>query len=222
MRPGKSSERRRRRPDERPGEIAAAALELFTRLGYAGTSVDAVAAAAGVTKGAVYHHFDSKEHLLLAAVDSRLRAAFAKAEEALAGAGDSPALERLKLILGAAWELWCSRDFSGLLHLALFDPGESVPDIRSAFMRHGPRKGWRYISAEIAAGQRAGEIRADLDPEVAARFITCGLALQALLLCQGGGAGKRRVFEETFELLRGILSAGERPASRRKSSKPPT
>ncbi|HEX8149871.1 MAG TPA: TetR/AcrR family transcriptional regulator [Pyrinomonadaceae bacterium] len=222
MRPDKRSERRRRRPDERPGEIAAAALELFTRLGYAGTSIDAVAAAAGVTKGAVYHHFDSKERLLLAAVDSRLQAAFVKVDEALAGAGDRPALERIKLILGAAWELWCSRGFSGLLHLALFDPGESVPEIRSAFMRHGPRKGWRYISAEIAAGQRAGEIRADLDPEVTARLVTSGLALQALLLCRGGGAGKRRVFEETFELLKCVLSAEERPASRRRSSKSST
>jgi AcrR family transcriptional regulator len=222
MRQEKRSERRRRRPDERPGEIAAAALELFTRLGYAGTSIDAVAAAAGVTKGAVYHHFDSKEHLLVAAVDSRLGVAFAKADEALAAAGDKPTLERIKLILAAAWELWCSRDFGGLLHLALFDPGESVPGIRPAFLRHGPRKGWRYISAEIAAGQRAGEIRADIDPEAAARFITCGLALQALLLCQGGGTGKRRVFDETFELLRGILSAGERPARRRKGSKSST
>lgn len=216
MRHEKRPERRRRRPDERPGEIAAAALELFTRLGYAGTSIDAVAAAAGVTKGAVYHHFDNKEHLLLAAVDTRLRATFAQADEALAGAGDRPALERIRLILGAAWELWCSRDFSGLLHLALFDPGEAVPGIRSAFMRHGPRKGWRYISAEIAAGQRAGEIRADLDPEAAARFITSGLALQALLLCQGGRGGGRRVFEETFELVKGVLSAEERPGPRRK------
>lgn len=218
MRHEKRSERRRRRPDERPGEIAAAALELFTRLGYAGTSVDAIAAAAGVTKGAVYHHFDSKEHLLVAAVDSRLRAAFEKADEALAGAVDRPALERIRLILAAAWELWCSRDFSGLLHLALFDPGESVPEIRPAFMRHGPRKGWRYISAEIASGQRAGELRADIDPEAAARLITCGLALQALLLCQRGGAGKRRVFEETFGLLSGILSAEQRPAPRGKKS----
>ena len=214
--PPKQPERRRRRPDERPGEIIEAALDLFTRFGYAGTSVDAVAQAAGVTKGAVYHHFGSKEELLIAAVDERLRAAFARADEAVTRARGTTSLERIRMILSAAWELWCSRDFSGLLHLALFDPGESVPAVRSAFMRHGPRKGWGYISAEIAAGQRAGEIRADIDPEVAARFVTCGLALQALLLCHDSGTKSRRLFEETFELLKRVMTVEDRPAARSK------
>jgi len=40
-----------------------AARELFTRDGYAATSLDAVAAKARVTKGAVYHHFQSKQQL---------------------------------------------------------------------------------------------------------------------------------------------------------------
>lgn len=216
--PPKEPERRRRRPDERPGEIVRAALDLFTKFGYAGASVEAVARAAGVTKGAVYHHFGSKKELLRAAVDARLRAAFAEADEALAGARDVPSLERMRMILGAAWRLWCSRDFSGLLHLALFDPGESVPSVRAAFMRRGPRRGWGYISAEIAAGQRAGEIRADINPEIAARFITCGLALQALLLCKGDDPQSRRAFEETFELLGGLLKPKSRRVARRKGS----
>jgi AcrR family transcriptional regulator len=40
-----------------------AARELFARDGYDATSLDAVAARAGVTKGAVYHHFDGKRQL---------------------------------------------------------------------------------------------------------------------------------------------------------------
>lgn len=40
-----------------------AARELFARDGYAATSLDAVAASARVTKGAVYHHFQGKRHL---------------------------------------------------------------------------------------------------------------------------------------------------------------
>ncbi|MGV0852495.1 TetR/AcrR family transcriptional regulator [Mycolicibacterium phlei] len=40
-----------------------AARELFAEHGYDATSLDAVAAAAGMTKGAVYHHFDSKRRL---------------------------------------------------------------------------------------------------------------------------------------------------------------
>ena len=40
-----------------------AARELFARDGYDATSLDAVAARAGVTKGAVYHHFEGKRQL---------------------------------------------------------------------------------------------------------------------------------------------------------------
>ncbi|MFL6085101.1 MAG: TetR/AcrR family transcriptional regulator [Mycobacterium sp.] len=40
-----------------------AARELFARDGYEAASLDAVAARAGVTKGAVYHHFEGKRQL---------------------------------------------------------------------------------------------------------------------------------------------------------------
>lgn len=40
------------------------ALELFRRRGYDATSVQGIADAAGVTKGAFYHHFSSKEDVL--------------------------------------------------------------------------------------------------------------------------------------------------------------
>ncbi|VCT90505.1 Transposon Tn10 TetC protein [Mycolicibacterium hassiacum DSM 44199] len=40
-----------------------AARDLFARDGYDATALDAVAARAGVTKGAVYHHFDGKPRL---------------------------------------------------------------------------------------------------------------------------------------------------------------
>lgn len=45
------------------GALVEAARELFAQDGYAATSLDAVAAKARVTKGAVYHHFDGKRQL---------------------------------------------------------------------------------------------------------------------------------------------------------------
>jgi len=48
--------------------IAAAALVLFTRDGYERTSVDAIAAEAGVSKRTVYSHYGDKENLFLVVV----------------------------------------------------------------------------------------------------------------------------------------------------------
>lgn len=46
-----------------------AAADTFARLGFHGASVDAIARAAGLTKGAVYSNFRSKEELFLALLD---------------------------------------------------------------------------------------------------------------------------------------------------------
>jgi AcrR family transcriptional regulator len=51
-------------------ELLAAALERFAQDGYAGTSLDAIAAAAGVTKGALYHHFAGKQDLFRAVFEA--------------------------------------------------------------------------------------------------------------------------------------------------------
>src|SRR5277367_6965811 len=46
-----------------------AALSLIREKGYSSTSVDALCAEAGVTKGAFFHHFRSKDALAVAAAD---------------------------------------------------------------------------------------------------------------------------------------------------------
>lgn len=62
------------RPRKRSGEpltpthdkIVGVATQLFLETGYAGTSINAVARAAGIQKASLYHHFESKEALLFA------------------------------------------------------------------------------------------------------------------------------------------------------------
>jgi AcrR family transcriptional regulator len=53
----------RERSESTTGELVAAARELFAADGYAGTLLDDVVARAGVTKGALYHHFKGKRQL---------------------------------------------------------------------------------------------------------------------------------------------------------------
>ena len=53
--------------------IIASAATVFARKGYHGASLDQVAADAGLTKGAVYWHFQSKSDLFLALLDARFQ-----------------------------------------------------------------------------------------------------------------------------------------------------
>lgn len=64
---------RERRSAETRGMILDAAARLFANRGYGQTSVDSVIADAGLSKGAFYHHFVSKEALLAALLDDRQR-----------------------------------------------------------------------------------------------------------------------------------------------------
>lgn len=56
------------KPDAR-SKLLDAALMIIRTKGYSATSVDELCAAAGVTKGAFFHHFRSKDELAVAAAD---------------------------------------------------------------------------------------------------------------------------------------------------------
>ena len=53
-------------------DITRAAVELFAAQGYANTSVQQIVEAAGVTKGAMYHYFESKDDLLFSVYERML------------------------------------------------------------------------------------------------------------------------------------------------------
>ncbi len=63
--------RRAKRSDDTRELILRSAAELLATYGYTATSLDQVAAHAGLTKGTIYYHFDSKEALYWAVVEPR-------------------------------------------------------------------------------------------------------------------------------------------------------
>lgn len=65
----KNREEHPKAQDKSREKILTAAFELFARRGYAQTSVDSIAAKAAVSKGLIYHYFDSKEHILKGVFD---------------------------------------------------------------------------------------------------------------------------------------------------------
>jgi AcrR family transcriptional regulator len=58
----------RRRSEARPGEIVQAALEVFAEKGFAAAKLDEIAAKAGISKGALYLYFETKEDIFRAVV----------------------------------------------------------------------------------------------------------------------------------------------------------
>jgi AcrR family transcriptional regulator len=72
--PSNARRTQRERSDATTAELLSAARELFAQDGYAATSLDAIAAAASVTKGALYHHFDSKRDVFRAVYEAEQRA----------------------------------------------------------------------------------------------------------------------------------------------------
>jgi AcrR family transcriptional regulator len=71
--------------------LVAAARDLFGRIGYAAVGTEEIVRAAGVTRGALYHHFDGKDGLL-AAVYEQIEADLAERIVARAG-GEDPLTE---------------------------------------------------------------------------------------------------------------------------------
>ncbi|HOZ32591.1 MAG TPA: helix-turn-helix domain-containing protein, partial [Tabrizicola sp.] len=55
---------------------------LFVRQGYAGTSTPEIVASAGVTRGALYHHFSDKAALFTAVIEGERQAIAALIEDA--------------------------------------------------------------------------------------------------------------------------------------------
>jgi AcrR family transcriptional regulator len=94
--------RQRMAPEERRGAILEAALSVFADLGYTQATLNDVADRVGVTKGCLYHYFESKERLLLDLIQDRIGAAII-ADEALASA-EGTREERLREFVERLWQ----------------------------------------------------------------------------------------------------------------------
>ena len=85
-------------PDIRRAEMLDRALALFLQHGYDNISLNDLIADAGISKGAFYHWFPSKDALIAALVERSARQALAAVEDALAEC-DGNALDRLNTVL---------------------------------------------------------------------------------------------------------------------------
>lgn len=165
-----------RRPDERPRELLEAALQVFARNGYRSTTLDEVAEAAGVTKGAIYHYFDTKEALLLGVIEHYQKLAFARAEQAIRDER-LPASTRIRLLIRKMFS-----DTEGrrdLLALLVRGVTHELPRVHERWL-HGPARLWTMLARLVEEGKMREEFRPDADGEVGARVLVSGLMLQLM------------------------------------------
>ena len=97
--PAASSQRRTYAPDATRRAILDSALALFEANGFHATSVQAVAEDADVTKGAFYHHFDSKDELVHIIHGELLDHMLGEVRDIVAGG--APAEEQVRALIHA-------------------------------------------------------------------------------------------------------------------------
>jgi len=180
--------------------VVGAARRLFAAQGFEATSIDDIAARAGVAKGAVYHHFPSKE------------AVFAQVLDAVQG-------ELAALPVPAA-----SRRLSDPLErtadaVLRYLYAASEPSVRRILLVDGPAVvGWRkwreiddkYFGAATRAGVAVARGTGSSEREVdALAHLVLGAVMEAALVCATAADPKRSARELVAALrllLRGVLS----------------
>jgi AcrR family transcriptional regulator len=149
--------------------IIDAAARLFVRKGYAATSIADLASAVEMTKGALYHHFDGKEAIFSAVLET-IRATWSRtvAKETLVARN---ARDRLGALLDSqARFLQANESFCILLSGLMTELEESQPELHAALQKvYGELV--RFIEQIVRKGQEAGEIRSDLDARLTALSI---------------------------------------------------
>jgi AcrR family transcriptional regulator len=174
----KNEPRFERRKDARPGEILAAALELFVEKGFAATRLEDVAQRAGVSKGTVYLYFDSKEDLFKSVVRSGIVRAIEEAEKLVAGFEGSSA-ELLRRIYAGWWENIGGTKLSGIPKLMISE-AQNFPELARFYYEEVIQRGSKLFGRAIRRGIDSGEFR-PVDVDYTVRAMVSPLVMRAIL-----------------------------------------
>ena len=167
------------RSQETRQRLLEAATRLFSQQGYEATGVAEICAIAGVSKGAFYHHFESKQAVFLALLEdwlARLDAAFTTVRQ---DSSDVPqAVVRMADMAGG---VLASSGVQISIMLEFWMQAYRDPQVWEAAAAPYQRY-QQYFAAMVEEGVRQGSLR-PVDPQLAARTLVSlamGLLLQAV------------------------------------------
>jgi AcrR family transcriptional regulator len=174
------------RGEETRNRILDAAGALFAQSGYDATGIAEICEQAGVTKGAFYHHFTSKQDVFLELRDRWLSPL--DTQLALTRAENESLPQVLQRIADTARPIfeWTAEDRRQQIFLELLSAARHDSTILPAMLAP-TRKYRKWIAQLIEAGVREGALR-KVDRELAAQVIVSlgvGLVMQSLLDARG-------------------------------------
>lgn len=179
-----------------PQRLVSAAAELFAERGYENTSVQQVVERAGVTKGAMYHHFSAKDDLLFE-IYHRMLAMQAERLDRIADSG-GPVAERLRaasadVVVTTLENLHDAVVFFRSMHL--------LPPLRQAQVRAERRTYHERFRALIEEGQRDGSFRPDVSADIATHNFFGGVHHLNSWYHPGGRMSDREIGDAFADLL---------------------
>ena len=147
--------RHERRKDARPGELLAAALDLFVEKGFAATKVEDVARRAGVSKGTLFLYFASKEELFKAVVRENISGRVSQ-WNAEFDAFDGDTADMLRYCLKLWWTRLGSTKASGITKL-MFSEAKNFPELATFYQHEVIQPAHALIRRILQRGVDRGE-----------------------------------------------------------------
>jgi len=175
----------KQRSDLTRGVLMSAARGLFLERGYVDTGTPDIVSAAGLTRGALYHHFEDKRALFHAVVEAEAQAV---ADEIERAAPDHMP-PRQALVTGGEAYL-DAMALPGRTRLLLLD-GPAVLG-RTAMDAIDDRHATRSLRAGILFAVRAGDLPQTLPVDAVTQLLAAAYDRAALSVAAGGDAGAYR------------------------------
>lgn len=152
-----SEPRWKRRAEDRPREICAAALEVFAEKGFAAAKLDEIARRAGVSKGTLYLYFKDKEQLFRAVVRNTVVPNVEMLRAGLIQTG-LPFADLVRLFLTQFVEI-TNRVPVGAVAKMVISESRNFPELAKVWHDEVVSKALGTVTALIEMAQAKGEVR---------------------------------------------------------------